>query len=72
MNKQSNLQKFGRRLKELRLKRRLTQAELAERVDLSTNFVGMVERGLRNTSIDKLFALADALNISLSEFFKEI
>ena len=72
MNKEQNLKKFGKRLKELRVKRNLTQAELAEKVELSTNFIGMVERGLRNTSIDKLFALANVLEVSLEEFFKRI
>ena len=55
MDKKQNLLKFGKRLKEIRLKKKLTQAELAEKIELSTNFVGMVERGLRNTSIEKLF-----------------
>lgn len=72
MNKEQNLKKFGKRLKELRAKRNLTQAELAEKVELSTNFIGMVERGLRNTTIDKLFALANVLEVSLEEFFKRI
>ena len=72
MNKEQNLKKFGKRLKELRVKRNLTQAELAEKVELSTNFIGMVERGLRNTTIDKLFALANVLEVSLEEFFKRI
>ena len=72
MDKKQNLLKFGKRLKEIRLKKKLTQAELAEKIELSTNFVGMVERGLRNTSIEKLFSIAKALNITLEEFFKKM
>lgn len=72
MSREQNLLKFGKRLKEIRLKRKLTQAELAEKIELSTNFVGMVERGLRNTSIDKLFSIAEALDVTLEEFFKKI
>ena len=64
MNEKQNLLKFGKRLKEIRLKKKLTQAELAEKIELSTNFVGMVERGLRNTSIEKLFSIAKALSLS--------
>ncbi len=70
MNKKNNLKKFGHRLKELREKSNFTQAQLAEQVGLSTNFVGMVERGDRNTTIDKMFILITALNISPSEFFE--
>jgi transcriptional regulator with XRE-family HTH domain len=39
-----DLQKFGKRLKALRLERDLTQLELAEILDMSPNFVGMIER----------------------------
>lgn len=67
-----DLKIFGGRLKELRLEKNLTQQELAEKINLSTNFIGMVERGERNTSVDKIFKLAKALDVSLSEFFKPL
>ena len=69
MAKDVKLIKFGKRLKDIRKSKKLTQAKLAEKIDLSTNFVGMVERGERNTTIDKLFLLCEALDVSLSEFF---
>lgn len=50
-----NLKTFGSRIQELRKKNNLTQSELAEKIGLSTNFIGMVERGERNTSVDKIF-----------------
>lgn len=50
----------------------LTQSELAEKIGLSTNFIGMVERGERNTSVDKIFKLAKAFNISLAQFFETL
>lgn len=67
-----NLKIFGSRIQELRKKNNLTQAELAEKIGLSTNFIGMVERGERNTSVDKIFKLAKAFNISLAQFFKTL
>lgn len=70
MRNNVNLYKFGQILKSIRLERKLTQAELAEKVELSTNFIGMVERGLRNTTIDKMFLLMDALEISPLQFFE--
>lgn len=63
------LKAFGRRVKELRIERDLTQSELAEKVGLSNNFIGMVERGERNTSVDKIFKLAKAFDIKLAQFF---
>ncbi len=72
MEKETNLYVFGQRLKTLRKKRKLTQAKLAEKLDVSTNFVGMVERGKRNTTIDKLFKIADALDVTLAQFFETL
>ena len=68
----NNLKIFGMRIHELRKKSKLTQSELAEKVGLSTNFIGMVERGERNTSVDKIFKLAKAFNISLAQFFETL
>ena len=66
------LKAFGRRVKELRIERDLTQSELAEKVGLSNNFIGMVERGKRNTSVDKIFKLAKAFDIKLAQFFETL
>lgn len=67
-----NLKNFGSRIQELRKKNNLAQSELAEKIGLSTNFIGMVERGERNTSVDKIFKLAKAFNISLAQFFETL
>ena len=67
-----NLKTFGSRIQELRKKNNLTQSELAEKIGLSTNFIGMVEWGERNTSVDKIFKLAKAFNISLAQFFETL
>lgn len=67
-----NLKNFGSRIQELRKKNNLTQSELAEKIGLSTNFIEMVERGERNTSVDKIFKLAKAFNISLAQFFETL
>lgn len=67
-----NLKTFGSRIQELRKKNNLTQSELAKKIGLSTNFIGMVERGERNTSVDKIFKLAKAFNISLAQFFETL
>lgn len=66
------LKAFGRRVKELRIERDLTQSELTEKVGLSNNFIGMVERGERNTSVDKIFKLAKAFDIKLAQFFETL
>lgn len=67
-----DLQKFGKRLKALRLDHNLTQLELAEILDMSPNFIGMIERGERNTTIENVFKIARALNIKPSNLFEEL
>jgi len=67
-----DLQKFGKRLKALRVERDLTQLELAEILDLSPNFVGMIERGERNTTVENVFKIARALNIKPDALFENL
>ncbi|MCM1004271.1 MAG: helix-turn-helix domain-containing protein [Candidatus Gastranaerophilales bacterium] len=66
-----DLQKFGKRLKSLRIDHDLTQLELAEILDMSPNFIGMIERGERNTTVENVFKIARALNIKPSNLFEE-
>ena len=67
-----DLQKFGKRLKALRLDHNLTQLELAEIIDMSPNFIGMIERGERNTTVENVFKIARALNVKPSNLFEEL
>ncbi len=61
---------FGQRLKQAREKANLTQAELAEKVGVSTNFIGMVERAERNTKFANVYNLITALGYTLESFFE--
>lgn len=70
MDEKSINQILGSRLKTCRLKKHLTQAQLAEKVNLSINFIGMVERGERNTKFSNVYKLAHALDCNLEDFFK--
>lgn len=67
-----DLQKFGKRLRCLRLSKELTQLELAEILNMSPNFIGMIERGERNTTVGNIFKIAKALNIKPSNLFEEL
>lgn len=67
-----DLQKFGKRLKSLRIDRDLTQLELAEILDMSPNFIGMIERGERNTTVENVFNIARALGIKPANLFEEL
>lgn len=69
MKEQQNILQFGNKIRELRETRKLTQAELAEMVGFSTNFVGMIERGKRNTTVSNVFKFAEALGVEAYQLF---
>ena len=66
-----DLQKFGKKLKFLRLEKNLTQIELAEILNMSPNFIGMIERGERNTTVENVFKISRALKVKPSSLFED-
>ncbi len=62
---------FARNLKGLREARRLSQEALAELAGIHRTYVGSVERGERNISIDNMERLSKALNVRLSYLLEE-
>lgn len=62
--------RVGLRLRGLRERRGLTQAQLAARAELSHKFVGEIERGTANPTVDTLAGLAEALGVEIAELFE--
>ena len=62
-------EKVGQRIKELRTKQGLSQEEFAFRCELDRTYITSLERGKRNISLTNLEKIANAFNMSLSEFF---
>ena len=54
-------QALGKRIREERLKLNLTQEKLAEDVNLSTAYIGQIERGERSLTLDNLIAVVNRL-----------
>lgn len=65
-------QNFGKRIKEIRSQRGLTQERLADAIGVDRSYMGFVERGERNPTLDKIARIAKALKVSLSELFEKV
>ncbi len=61
--------KFGKRIKQLRKARGLTQEGLAEKASLEPTYVGAVERGARNLTIDNIEKIAKGFDIETYRLF---
>lgn len=62
-------QLLGKRIRHFRQVKGLTQQELGGKADLNYKYLGAIERGERNPSIENLSKIADALGIELHEIF---
>lgn len=62
--------RLGAAIRELRLEAAMSQMKLAEKADLTLNYVGEVERGEKLASVDTVIRLGRALGISGSELLK--
>lgn len=56
---------LGKRIREERLRLNLTQEHLAEDINISTAYLGQIERGERHITLDKLIPLAERLGVSV-------
>ena len=70
MKKNAVLQKFAKRIKDLRIANNISQEKLAEKSDLSMHFIGCIERAEKEPTLSTLVKIAKAFNISLSELLK--
>jgi transcriptional regulator with XRE-family HTH domain len=68
-NSQDFLKQVGENIRYFRRKANLSQEELAIKANLSTSFIGGVERGVDNISIESVYRIAEALSIEPYLFF---
>jgi len=63
---------LGENVKTLRLKAGLSQEELADIAYLHRTYIGSVERGERNISLENIVRLSHSLNVSPADLLKGI
>ncbi|OGJ60788.1 transcriptional regulator [Candidatus Peribacteria bacterium RIFCSPLOWO2_02_FULL_51_10] len=64
--------RFGKRLREARLRVGLSQEELAAKARLHRTYVGMIERAKRNITLSNAESLAKALGMKLFELIRDL
>lgn len=62
---------LGKHIREERKKLGYTQEQLAELINISSAYLGQIERGERSITLDKLIPLSKQLNVSIDYLISE-
>ena len=62
--------KIGKRLKELRTEKNLSQEKFSFVCELDRTYIASIEQGKRNVSVVNIEKIASSLDMSIYEFFK--
>ena len=62
--------KFGKRVKELRKQKRMSQGDLAKILGVHPTYISGIERGVRNMALKNIEKLAKALGVKIEELMK--
>ena len=63
---------IGQRIRNYRTKQKLSQERLAELSGCHPNYIGQVERGEKNATLESIEKIASALGVPLSQLFEEL
>ncbi len=63
---------IGRRIRTYRIDQKLSQEELAEKCGLHPTYIGQVERGEKNATIESISKISAGLSVPLDVFFEKI
>lgn len=63
---------IGKRIKEKRLERSWSQEELAEKVNLSPVYIGMIERGEKVPKLETFVRIANVLKVTTDELLQDV
>ena len=67
--KQDVLIKFGKKVREERIKLGLSQEKLASRAGVHRTYIGMLERAEKNITLENIQKVCKALNLRIGNFF---
>ena len=58
---------FGRRVRELRKSKGISQEKLAEMAGIDRSYMGNIERGEKNITLKKAYEICDALDVKIED-----
>ena len=64
--------RFGERVRKLRTAQGLSQEAFAQQTGLHRTYIGGIERGERNVSLENIEKIAIGLNLTVSELLREM
>jgi transcriptional regulator with XRE-family HTH domain len=71
MSKPAQLELVGRKIRQLRRQRKLTQVELAERIGIHQSDLSRMEQGEYKVGLDTLLKILQTFDLSIGDFFDE-
>lgn len=72
MEKREHLIQFGKKIRKIRKNLNLSQENFGYKTDLHRTYIGSIERGEQNISIETLLKIAKALNVEPSELLPKL
>ena len=63
------LVKFGKKVREERIKLGLSQEEVASRAGVHRTYIGMIERAEKNITLENIQKICKAINLRIGDFF---
>lgn len=71
MNRAVQVELVGRKIRQLRRQRKLTQTELAERIGIHQSDLSRMEQGEYRVGLDTLLKILQTFDMGIGEFFEE-
>ncbi len=71
MNRPVQLELVGRKIRQLRRQRKLTQVELAEKIGIHQSDLSRMEQGEYKVGLDALLRILQTFDLSIGDFFEE-
>jgi transcriptional regulator with XRE-family HTH domain len=71
MTRHAQLELVGRKIRQLRRQRKLTQVELASRIGIHQSDLSRMEQGEYKVGLDTLLKILQTFNMGIGEFFEE-